>query len=457
MKRFNQYFILLLVFSVVFITHFFSKNITSFDSMWSIYTAMSIIKEGNTDLNEYKEALEKMNLTILEKEKVERWRMRFPNFEKYKYFGVEEINGHYYSIFPIGVSLIAVPFVYGIDKCLSFFPEDFIRSRLNYPHGVINVVRFHAQIELFIASLIIALTAVFIYLIARLFLERKYSLLVTFIFAFCTSAWSTASRGLWQHGPSMLMLTIALYIILRAKERPWLIQFASLPLALSYVIRPTNSIPIFLLTILVLIQYRQYFLRYLLWAMIIAIPFFIYNFKVYHSFLSEYYLPQRIGTSKHFFEALALNLFSPGRGLFIFSPILLFSIYGMLLKVKNNQADKLDYFLPGIIFLHWLAISSFGAAWWGGHTFGPRFFSDMIPYFIYFLIPVIAEIPKLKGMRKTALVSVLLFFITISFFIHYRGANSPDVYTWNKKPVDVALHRERLWDWKDIQFLRGLK
>jgi hypothetical protein len=390
---------------------------------------MSIIKEGNTDLDEYKNIL-----------------------KENKYYAIEKIRGHYYTIHPIGVSLIAVPFVYIIDK--GIFAE-FIRNRSNKTSKVIDIITIHREIELFIASFIIAVTAVFIYLIVYLFLDRKYTLLVTFLFAFCTPAWSTASRALWQHGPSILMLTIVLYIILLAIEKPWLIQFASIPLAFSYVIRPTNSLSVFLLTLFVLIQYRQYLFRYLFWAMTVAIPFIFFNFTVYHSPLSWYYLPNRIGSNPHFLEALAGNLISPARGLFVFSPVLLFSIYGMVLKIKNNQADKLDYFLIGIILLHWISVSSFHN-WWAGYSFGPRFFSDMIPYFIYFLIPFLKKISELKGSRKVVLVSVLLCFSVISFFIHYRGATVWEVWLWNIEPVKIRVKPERIWDWQDIQFLRGL-
>jgi len=53
MKRIRQTILLALIFLVVFISHFVSRNVTSFDSAWSIHTAMSIIKEGNTNLDEY--------------------------------------------------------------------------------------------------------------------------------------------------------------------------------------------------------------------------------------------------------------------------------------------------------------------------------------------------------------------------------------------------------------------
>jgi hypothetical protein len=95
MKRLRHVAILASIFFSVFISHVSSRNITSPDSKWSIPTALSIIKEGNTDLDEYKEML-----------------------EKYNYFAIERIDGHYYTIYPMGVSLIAIPFVYAIEKSL---------------------------------------------------------------------------------------------------------------------------------------------------------------------------------------------------------------------------------------------------------------------------------------------------------------------------------------------------
>ncbi|HLE04054.1 MAG TPA: hypothetical protein VI729_05495, partial [Anaerolineales bacterium] len=49
----NHLTISVLVFLVVFVGHFTSGNITSTDSRWTVYTAMSVIKEGDTDLDEY--------------------------------------------------------------------------------------------------------------------------------------------------------------------------------------------------------------------------------------------------------------------------------------------------------------------------------------------------------------------------------------------------------------------
>lgn len=415
--------LLAFIFLIVFMGHFlWSKIYTAFDSGWNVYTSMSLMKERNTDLDEYRGLMKKDDHRI------------------------QRINGHSYNFFPVGTSILSLPHILFLD---------------NLSHEILEIDLIYAitgRLERFIAATIVASSSVLIYLIGGLFLnDQKYSLLLVFIFAFCTSAWSTASRALWQHGPTMLLLSASLYLLLLAKHKPkyepWLIRFVGIPLAFSYVVRPTNSISILLFTLFIFIRHRKHFWSYCLWSMFIAIPFFTFNLRVYHSILSPYYLPNRLGTNPDFFEALAGNLVSPSRGVFIFTPVLLFSLYGIFLKIRNKQMTLLDCSLLIIMILHWIAISTFNP-WCGGHSYGPRFFSDMIPYFIYFLIPVFTNIPKLQGGRKISVVLFLCCSIAVSFFIHYRGATNWDVYLWNVGPVSVE---DKLWDWHDLQFLEGLK
>jgi hypothetical protein len=310
--------------------------------------------------------------------------------------------------------------------------------------------------EKFLASLFVALTAVFIYLIAaKLSNSVNYSLLMVFIFSFCTSTWSTASRGLWQHGPSMLMLSIALYLILLAQAKPWLIQFVSIPLAYSYVIRPTNSIPIMVLTVFVLLYHRKYFLSYLFWSLPVAVPFLAYNYYTRGELLTWYYQPKLIGTNVNFVNGLLGALFSPSRGLFVYTPVFIFSIYGIFIKLKTGRLNALKYSLAVIILLHSLLIGSW-INWWGGSgTYGPRMFTDIVPFIIFLLVPVSDRLSRRQGLSTKILVSLFIICILASFFIHSRGATSGYVYAWNEYPVDIDKAPERIWNWRDIQFLRG--
>jgi len=314
-----------------------------------------------------------------------------------------------------------------------------------------------AGLEKFIASIWMALASLFIYLIGfSVTKDPKSSIFSMLVFAFCTSAWSTASRGLWQHGPSMLMLSISLYLLLLSKNKPKIAQFVSIPLAFSYVIRPTNSISILFLSLYVLVEYREYFVRYILWSLLISIPFIVFNFNVYDFFLPPYYMPNRIFSGSRFLEALAGNLVSPARGIFIFSPVLLFSIYGVYVKMKSKTFLSLDFSIVAIVIGHYVVISSF-PHWWGGHSFGPRLMSDMLPYFMYFFATFVASIPPMTaGIQKSAISILFVLTAAFSFFVHYRGATQWDVYVWNSLPVNVDKAPERLWDWKDVQFLRGI-
>lgn len=409
------------IFLVVLLSHFlWSRIYTPFDTEWNIYTSMSIINEGNTDLDEYRGLISENDLRI------------------------DRIGGHLYSRYPIGTPVLTLPYILLLDK----FSKEVLEI------DMIKIIK--GRPESFIAAAIVAFSSVLIYLIVGLALDDlKYSMLLVFIFAFCTSAWSTASRATWQHGPSMLLLSIALYLLLLAKSKPkyepWLIRFTSIALAFSYVVRPTNSIPILLFTIFIFIRHRKHFWSYCLWSMIVAVPFVMFNLTTYHALLHPYYASSgQLRVSS--FEALAGTLFSPSRGLFIFTPVLLFSIYGIVLKIRHKQMDMLDYFLLMIIVLHWI-VSSSHLFWWGGHSYGPRYFTDILPYFIYFMIPTLKKMPTLRGIKRVGFIVAFCCSIAISFFIHYRGATSWDAYLWNVGPVPVE---DKLWDWHDLQFLAGL-
>ena len=249
----NRFFPLVLVFSVTFAIYLASPRSSQVysNSRWSIQLALSIIREGNVNLDEFHSIIKPYDGTV------------------------QIIQGHQYSIYPIGTPLLAVPTVFAYN--------------LIHPIKLLLVEQVHPLLQEIIASAITALTAVLIYSIARLYLTIKQSFLVVFIFAFCTSAWSTASRALWQHGPSMLCLSLALYLLLLAREKPRLVQYASIPLAFAYVVRPLNAFSIIFISLYVLICHREHFFKYLLWSCVVAFPFFFTNYTSFGALLPPYY------------------------------------------------------------------------------------------------------------------------------------------------------------------------
>src|SRR5580700_8860549 len=123
----------------------------------------------------------------------------------------------------------------------------------------------HSLIEMEVASFLLAAAAVMMYLIASRFLPVKRAVLLALLFALATSAYSVAGRAVWQHTPSMLLLTIIICMLLRAETandtenpRPSLAGWAGLPVALAYTVRPTDALFVAVFTLYVAVRHRRY-------------------------------------------------------------------------------------------------------------------------------------------------------------------------------------------------------
>ncbi len=413
------------IFLVVFFFHVRSKNITSGDSRWFIPVAVSILNHGDINLDEYHERI-----------------------QEYNRYAIHRVDGHDYNLFPIGTTIMSLPFVWAVDVMLEYTAGISFEEHLKDNRS--------ENTERFIASIFVALATVIMFLIARDAIGDGWApLLAAFVFAFATPAWSTASRALWQHGPSMLLLAAALLSLIRARENVGCLLWTGPILAFAYIVRPTNSLSFLLLMGVAFLQYgrRKAFWGSVLLSFGVFAAFFALNLRVFGTLQPPYFRSNRLEFGSTFVEALAGNLISPGRGLFLFTPIFLMSGYGIFLKLKQKSFRLLDLALIGIILSHWIVISAF-PHWWGGYSIGPRFFTDMVPYFVYFLIPVFGEMFDKNGVRRPMLAMLAALLIGLSFYIHFRSANRWRVVGWNVTPACVDRNPSRVWDWNDIQFLR---
>ncbi len=400
----------------------------STDTAGTLQVTLSLLHEGNVDLNEYQNH---GGNTL--------------NF-----------NGHELYFFPLGTPLLATPIVFAIDSVFKYaYHFDLYEYLKTAPD-----LTLAARLQELIASLIAAVTCLVIYGIGRLSLSRAKALALALVFALCTPTWSTASRDLWQHTTSILLLALALYLFLLAERRPSLVQFAGLPLAFAYVVRPTNSLSVLFFTLVVLLKYRPYFLRYVAWALPIALLLLASNLALYGSIMQPYYLPQRLGSNPDFVRTLAATLVSPSRGLLLYVPVVLLAGAGAFLKLREGRFGILDMAISGIMVAHWLAVSSF-VHWWGGASFGPRLFTDIMPYVAYFLIPVLEQLYVPRTATQWAMAAAGAVLILLSFLIHYRGATDQATWSWNMAYLNVVSSVDddpaRLWSWRDPQFLRGLR
>jgi hypothetical protein len=392
---------------------------TSGDSMWSIHTALSLVDGKGGDLREY-----------------------LPLREAQKFYAIHQFDDRYYTLFPVGVSLIAAPVV-----LISTWLDPDFRQRI----GRGNPDRFEKNIAAVYGALAVLL---FFWLIYSRLTSVPIALATTLIFALGTSMWSTATRALWQHGPLVLMLIAAMVLLVRGRQRPALMQYASIPLAFAFITRPTAAIPIAVLSVYVLIYHRECFIRFALYGIAVAIPWIAYNLHEFGSVLPEYYRPRRLVKSSTMGEAMIGNLVSPARGLFVYSPVLLLSFTGFALALRDRAERPLAISLGIIIILHWLSVSRF-PHWWAGHSYGPRFMTDIVPFLAYFVAFNFEALRKLEGFELWASRSCIAVLAAASIVFHAAGGLSSAPYRWNAVPDDIDKNPARLWDWHDPQFARG--
>ncbi len=410
---------------VVFLIYCACPPFTSFDSYWTVPTALSLMRHGSTAVDEYVAGAPAAAGYALE----------------------HGPDGHWYNRYPETVPVLALPLVAvarlaaAVTARLPWVPD--VPS---YPpvaaflHG--DVVGGHALVELWCAA-VFGVVAVWLqYRIAVLFLPGREAMLLTLVFAFGTSEWSIGSRNLGQHGLTALLLSLALYLLLTGRE-----ELSALPLALAFTVRPSNAISVAALTVYVALHHRERLVRFLLWALPVAIPFFAYNLVVRRHLFATYFLalPDR-------YPDVAAHFFSPSRGLLIFAPVVAFSIAGMVIAWRGRWCFPLTAYLIAIVSAHTLLV----ATMWEGHSYGPRYFADMNHLFVFFLIPLVLHWRAMRAPARRVAAAAFLLVAGWGVFVNARGATSIAAIQWSALPVSVDDAPGRVWDWSDPQFLRGL-
>ncbi len=141
-------------------------------------------------------------------------------------------------------------------------------------------------------------------------------------------------------------------------------------------------------------------------------------------------------------------------------PAIVFVIYLLIRYRKDLPHPGLAILSVAIVCAHLVIVSAF-PHWWAGHCYGPRFTTDLVPWFA--LLGILAvKARELSGKEdelgrhslvwktETAAGAILLL---MSVGINARGAMNTSTSRWNYVPVNVDEYPERVWDWKHPQFL----
>ena len=408
---------------------------TSNDSYFVVPTALSLVRHGTTAVDEF-----------------------VPGAPEVSRYAVEKAGAHWYNYYPVAVPVLTAPLIGILDGATALAAELFPTAAAHAPHPLLaaflshDLVGGHAVVELLCGALVGAATVWLMWAILRLCVPRRAGVGLSLLFAFGTTQWSIASRNLMQHGLSVLLLTLAVYLAVLARERPRLIGWMAVPVALSFTVRPSNCIAVVGLTIYVALHHRRELARYLMFAAPVAAVFFAYNLLALGRVVPHYF----VTSPAHYppLLGLAANLVSPGRGLIIYMPVVLFAAAGARIAARMPWLHPLSRYLAAIPALHLIFI----APYWAGHGFGPRYFSDMMPLLFLFLVPAILHWLKMPaGIGRQSLAAAFLAFALWGVFVNLHGATSIAANQWSAFPVSVDDAKWRVWDWSDPPFLRGLR
>ena len=372
----------------------------SVDSNSTRLLPYSLIREGNFDLDEFRFL----------------YARQIPPF-------LVRTERHMVSAYPTGAAILAVPFYL-----------------LPAWAGVSAESKLLIQIEKFAASVFVALSVALLYSAIKQFESPNAAALLAWVYAFGTSSLSISSQGLWQHGPSQLLLAASLYLLVAGiSEKRW-IALSGLTLGAAVLCRPTDIFIAIPLAAYVYRVHQNQFARFAVCALPMALFLGSYHFVYFGS-------PWRMGYDQGFFagngfatpflEGLPGILWSPSRGLFVYSPVLLFSVLGGLLAWRRDGSLLLRYL--GVSVLLVVALYSNWKIWWGGWAFGPRLLADLAPVLVFLIIPAFRLIE-----RHVTLKRFFYFLAGISIVIHTLGAYAP--VNWNP---DLGGNEQRLWSWRD--------
>ncbi|MDQ4070285.1 MAG: hypothetical protein M3203_12575 [Actinomycetota bacterium] len=427
----------LLLVVVVLGVYLLSPNVTTTDSYLAMPAAVSLVHSGDLDLDEFSSPAVR------------------------RHYAFVPVDGRHMDRYPWAMALLFVPGVLAVDGL----------RHLGIGPGAVALVENNDMgvLQLVTASLVTALTVLVVAVLAHERLRgparfrRRSAFLVGLVFGLGTAAWSTASRSLWQHGPSMLALAVALLLATRlesgARHRAtaaWL----GATLAAAYAVRPTNAIAIVAFTVFVGLRHRRRAAVYLGGLGAGLAVFVAVNVAAYGSILPEYFSTRRVALHPDYAQALAANLFSPARGLLVFSPVALLAVAGLVVAVRRRTVGPLDVVAAGISVSHLLIVSAQNEGWWAGHAFGARFLSDVLPLLAYLSLPAVGALlqprpaPAPSLGRRLAAAAVWLA-VVASVVINGQGAIFRASTCWNIDPVDIDDDPSRVWDLDRPQVLAG--
>jgi hypothetical protein len=350
------------------------------------------------------------------------------------YWMVRVSDGHIISVYPVVMPLLITPLYVPAVGYLHL--RGWTDARLDHVAKVM---------EKLTASFLAALSASLLYLLLRRRAKAPAALLLTLAYAFGTTTWVISSQALWQQGMAELLVIAALLLLTAPCTVPRTLA-AGLLLGLIAGNRPPDVILAAALGAYGLFWAGRR--RAPLLAAAATLPMvlvLLYNFHVAGSVEGGYGV---IGHASFFEHPLLPGvgglLVSPTRGLLVFSPFLLFLmlVWRYLPRIREERGLTLAMCIGVVIQIVLYA----KADWRGGLSWGPRYMTDLLPFLIWMLVPVVAA---LRGVGRVCFLIAVGVSVVIEAIGAFSYSGSVDI------PIYAADHDWHLHDMKAAWTLRN--
>lgn len=332
---------------------------------------------------------------------------------KYPFMVVPRADGHFVTRTPTASSVLALPIV-AVFTAVGAKAQDWGTWM---EAGMLTAALTTA-----------ASVAVMFVLLTRLTTRRRAALLAA-TYAWGTLEWGVSGQALWQHAGAALALALALLAFV---DRRMVLAGAALAAMIAF--RPAT--PVIALFLLPLVGRRLLdWGRFALGLAPFAVTLLVYNWVAFGSPFRQGY-----GTA-HATSALTPNwqlighatlglLVSPGRGLFVYCPVLLFAVLGIIRGWREPLYRWC--FLAGAAYV---VVAANSSDWYGGQSFGARRVIEIVPLLVVLLVPALDAVVRTKWLWS------YLGLLAWSVFVELLAATGwpPGTYWFDRHPEPLPF------------------
>lgn len=352
---------------------------------------------------------------------------------KPRYFLAEGVRqGRYVNIYGPGAGITALPYF----AVLSLFKKDWKANS-----GILG------QEGRIFAAALVAGSAVFVYLALLCHLRREAAMGLSLLYGLGTCVWAEPTQALWQQTPTLFFVSMGALFLSRIDQGRKFALACGFAFGTAVLCRPTVGILLAATSVYLLLKARKSLSSYLAGALPALLMLAWYNATylgspfMFGQMKSGDTLSATAGTLGGALQAPHLETFagllvSPSRGLFVFSPFFLFSVWGAV-EAWRHQGFGVQRVL-GVTVAGFVVLAACWFQWYGGSCFGYRILVEGSPLLVLLLVPVAHRVLASKTWR-----GLFVLCAVWSVIVQTLGTFAYDPIGWNERVGYELILRNR--------------